>query len=456
MQNFAVFRRKDLRPGRGFTLVELLVVIAIIGMLIALLLPAVQAAREAARRMQCTNHLKQWGLAFHNFHDAHNRLPNNGWDRAWCESYTRSGTNGMPITGIKYYSWRSLLLPYVEQNAMYAELQAGCEWGAAQFPYPATEDAVAAGVALPWRGNYLDASVHGKTTHPGGESFPILGCPSDNNARNADGAGTMAPSSYAGCNGDSLMGFWWRENALHRGVFFAYQGDREGITSGRYTTGEYGSIGLETMTDGTSNTMVVSEVVVGTEGGDRDIKRGVAAERSGTPPFNFYSRSLLDGSGVSSECAKVRASGNVISDSYDVLTSVKAGRWLDARSIFSLFRTVLPPNAPTCVNRDAADENDAVTVPHTTTASSYHTGGVNACMGDGAVRFVSDSIDCGDITQPLGLVLATDASGKIDFSGYAYTSSTSTDAEAHWWNGESTYGVWGALATPAGGESKSL
>ena len=71
---------KDRRAG--FTLVELLVVIAIIGTLVALLLPAVQTARESARRMQCGNHLRQIGLAVHNFHDSRQRLPSSRFDRS--------------------------------------------------------------------------------------------------------------------------------------------------------------------------------------------------------------------------------------------------------------------------------------------------------------------------------------------------------------------------------------
>ncbi len=116
--------RRCLRSG--FTLVELLVVIAIIGILIALLLPAVQAAREAARRMQCTNNLKQLGLALHNYHDTHRSFPsgsitgppnganiNNPWEAARSSGSGDSNQHGT--------SWLLRILPFIEQGPIYQQ-----------------------------------------------------------------------------------------------------------------------------------------------------------------------------------------------------------------------------------------------------------------------------------------------------------------------------------------------
>src|SRR4026207_1557814 len=100
--SFSVWRR-------AFTLVELLVVIAIIGILVALLLPAVQAAREAARRMQCGNNLKQIGLALHNYNDTYKVFP--------------SGFMYHGIPTQECWGWGALILPFVEQAPLHNQIQ---------------------------------------------------------------------------------------------------------------------------------------------------------------------------------------------------------------------------------------------------------------------------------------------------------------------------------------------
>src|SRR5687768_14877758 len=114
------FRGVEMQPANGgsrkaFTLVELLVVIAIIGILIALLLPAVQAAREASRRSQCSNNLKQIGLGLHNFHDVRGYLPPGGLNGATVTPAHKQ----LNIPANLNHAWSVFILPYIEQDALW-------------------------------------------------------------------------------------------------------------------------------------------------------------------------------------------------------------------------------------------------------------------------------------------------------------------------------------------------
>ena len=220
------------RRLRGFTLIELLVVIAIIAILIALLLPAVQQAREAARRAQCRNHLKQIGLALHNYHDTHNIFPPGTVP-------TRTGANNNRVmANYESWGWAALILPQLEQANLTQHLQIS---------------------SRSLHTTLASAAASGRLN----ETFPGLSvyqCPSD----------TTGPRLRNGMrrthfNGLSAIGNSWRPPTLnYPGSTGEPSGDLRAPRQmnhrgclGIFFTGS--SIRMRDITDGTSNTFMVGE-----------------------------------------------------------------------------------------------------------------------------------------------------------------------------------------------------
>ncbi len=215
------------RPPRGFTLVELLVVIAIIGVLVALLLPAVQAAREAARRSSCGNKLKQMSLALHNFHDKYGRLPPGG------ASDIRPFTTGGGGWGS---SWHVYLLPEVEQQNLFdnMRLTGGSGWG-------------------------TNANHNKNATN--GAALDHLHCPSSPLSKfcsSPHGGGTLAASTYVGNSGivNSFGGLNEARNAQPGGATNCCSG---GIMSWGGVLYTNSKLNFSSVTDGTSNTIAIGE-----------------------------------------------------------------------------------------------------------------------------------------------------------------------------------------------------
>jgi len=321
---------------RAFTLIELLVVIAIIAILIGLLLPAVQKVREAAARMQCSNGLKQLGLACHNFHDVQGGLP-----AAIIMRSFRDDPYGHDEIGP---NWAIQLLPYIEQGNMMniAGVAASLNNWTSTAVVPATGDKGWAAV----RGNTVKTFI----------------CPSDN-------GGSMAPCSR---NFGNIGTGWARGNyAANCGPCYQY-GNRlnhsnstcnpgDGLPNGISGRGPFSivtgtnkriGLGIAQIPDGSSNTVMLAELIVGNDAAD---PRGIWAwGLAGSSTITSH------GDGDCEVPNDARGCSDDIRDAPD-LPAQNLGNWTSCNS------------------------NQA-------TARSRHTGGVQVALGDGSVRFVSSSI----------------------------------------------------------------
>lgn len=342
------------RSRRGFTLVELLVVIAIIGILIGLLLPAVQAAREAARRTQCVNNLKQVSLGMHSYHDTYNLFP-------------ALGVRMINIAGREwhFYSWALMILPYVEQRSLYDEVMSAARNNALPSPWSN------------WATWNRDLA-------------PFM-CPSDI----PPPVRTKSPAllNYKGCVGDDYLQNHLTPNdptrpgIQNRGIF---QPERW--------------ISMAFVTDGTSNTLMLGEMVVG--GREGELPGGVALNMQTASPAGCLAR--IDPTNPKRLTPPVQTADRPV-----------GGRAWYGLPNFTGFCTMVAPNGPSCLyTLDGAEFMG--------TASSRHPGGVNVAMADGSVRFISQTIDTGN-----------QAAADIQSPG----------------SRPSPWGVWGALGSCSGGEA---
>ncbi|MGV3483567.1 MAG: DUF1559 domain-containing protein [Planctomycetaceae bacterium] len=403
----------------GFTLVELLVVIAVIGVMVGLLLPAVQAAREAARRMSCGNNFKQIGLGMHNYHAAYNTLPMHGTGtypatptNIWVSVNTASNMRLSMLVG---------LTPFIEQQALWEQIsnplvkrtdnQAIAPGGIATSPWPAMGPTPQQLQYPPWA-----------------TEISTFRCPSDPGV----GLPALGRTNYVACTGDSVVnsrdgylnvkvtngtipytpttGTANQARAALRGVFVA------GLR-----------MAFRDILDGTANTIAAGEIA--TDLGDRDIR---------TKPTLGTNNSVATLRDNPSWCKDQTAGPGAYIDplrpqfwhSTTTLLGNAIGRgyrWADQFPIYGQCQTILPPNREICSN-GGGDRSDLVPM------SSRHQGGVHVLMADGAVKFVTDSIEAGNSRNRMVFTGGTAANNNVPGS-------------------KSPYGLWGALGTRANKET---
>jgi prepilin-type N-terminal cleavage/methylation domain-containing protein len=322
----------------GFTLVELLVVIAIIGILVSLLLPAVQAARESARRTQCVNNLKQLVLAIHNFHDSQKKLPyGKGPSYAGSAGYAR-------------WSMHAQILPYMEQGNLYGTIDynfAPETPGMASATFPSFMPA--------WQNPGRENSVVSRAS--------VVGflCPSDGNSPDPSWPGQ---NNYAGNQGNWLCD---RSDGTDPAATVAPTETQTGVFYFK------SKCTMASVTDGLSNTAFLSEKL-----------RGAGVPNPKSDLFIITNQSTLDD--TYNTCMGVNPS------TATQLTTKWGWSWVMGENCCTLYNHVSTPNTNSCAGIPFPGGN-MTNMSMQVSPNSNHPAGVNAAMGDGSVRFIPNAVN---------------------------------------------------------------
>ena len=379
--------RTRLALRRAFTLVELLVVITIIGILISLLLPAVQSAREAARRTQCSNNIKQLGLALNAYHTTYGKFPPSGvWRDAPSGSTPGAFDNAQVDTmnnANLYENWVILILPQLDQAPLRQALN----------------------LSLPMQSTTTNATGISNSAAVG-TNLAVMLCPSDTYNRSPF-IGSTDPSSYA----SNLGSFPWARGNYGANGSLGYMSfsvvwtgtyngadNSHGAGPGwnnRFCRGVMGananSLRIEDIKDGASNTILVGEIRSGITSFDT---RGIWAMGGASPSSLWAHGYVSDDNGPND-----RNSGDDTLTCMDVLTAVGGSPQLNQIGMG-------------CTGHYPNWQNGA---------KSMHAGGVNTCFADGSVHWISDFVQLGTSGSSLGVWDKLNLSGDgqpIDASSF--------------------------------------
>jgi prepilin-type N-terminal cleavage/methylation domain-containing protein len=369
---------QPIRRRRGFTLIELLVVIAIIGVLIALLLPAVQSARESARRTQCLNNLKQLALAVNNYVTQSNVLP--------AQTTENTAVVGKTGGGVQWWtSWTASLLPHIEQQPMYNALN---------FNAPMLE---------------MAPPLSGANTTVALTPIKTLLCPSESLDRSPSFAFSSSGAGYTGQFAVSNYACNYGGPAMIRscsGTIIPNMGKNNLVfnqitASGGTPPATAGPIRVQMVTDGMSSTALLSEHLLAQDplqSPSVAVTPGNVAGKRGLFPVTLPV--VLDQGSTANAQAFLSACKGLPATTTATFAGSFGSQWLlssDFATANNAYAHFMPPNGNSCAGTpDASTYISNATwggIGAAITATSNHPGGVLVAFGDGSVKFIKDSID---------------------------------------------------------------